>query len=247
MAINSSLPIAGFERDLINSIKNNQILILIGETGSGKTTQLPQYLYRAGFTSKSTKIGCTQPRRVAATSVANRVAEETKSRVGDLVGYSVRFEECTSARTRIKYMTDGMLLREFMDDPVLSTYSVIIVDEAHERTINTDVLLGLLKDIVKGRPDLRVVISSATLDAEGFSDYFDGAPVFRIPGRHFPVEVYYTKEPESDYLLAAVKTVTQIHEKYEKGDVLVFLTVSPHILIIHVCRVKKKLKRLSSY
>ena len=174
MAVDPSLPIAKFERDLVGAIRNNQVLILIGETGSGKTTQLPQYLYRAGFTNNAMKIGCTQPRRVAAMSVASRVAQETKSRVGGLVGYSVRFEECTSSRTRIKYMTDGMLLREFMDDPILSSYSVIIVDEAHERTINTDVLLGLLKDIVKGRPDLRVVVSSATLDAEGFSDYFEG-------------------------------------------------------------------------
>ena len=219
-----SLPIQRFEESLVEAVRENQVLILLGETGSGKTTQLPQFLYRHGFSNGGKLIGCTQPRRVAATSVARRVASEMGDRIGGLVGYSIRFEDKTSSKTRLKYMTDGTLLREFMQDSMLEKYSVIMVDEAHERSVNTDILLGLLKRIIKSRSDLRIIVSSATLDAEHFSDYFNGAPVFRIPGRRFPVEVFYTKEPESDYLVAAVKTVTQIHEQEGPGDILVFLT-----------------------
>ncbi|GFR16083.1 pre-mRNA-splicing factor ATP-dependent RNA helicase DHX16 [Trichonephila clavata] len=219
-----SLPIYPFREDLLEAIENHHILIIEGETGSGKTTQIPQYLYEAGYTKGNKKIGCTQPRRVAAMSVAARVAEEISVKLGNEVGYSIRFEDCTSERTILKYMTDGMLLREFLSEPDLSSYSVVIVDEAHERTLHTDILFGLVKDIARFRPDLKLLISSATLDAEKFSQFFDDAPIFRIPGRRFPVDIFYTKAPEADYLDACVVTVLQIHFTQPLGDILVFLT-----------------------
>lgn len=219
-----SLPVYKFRDDLIQAIKDHQVLIVEGETGSGKTTQIPQYLYQAGFTDEGKKIGCTQPRRVAAMSVAARVAEEMSVKLGNEVGYSIRFEDCTSERTIIKYMTDGTLHREFLSEPDLQTYSVMIIDEAHERTLHTDILFGLVKDIARFRPDLKLLISSATLDAEKFSSFFDDAPIFRIPGRRFPVDIYYTKAPEADYIDACVVSILQIHATQPLGDILVFLT-----------------------
>ncbi|RCN26083.1 helicase protein, partial [Ancylostoma caninum] len=191
--------------------------------GSGKTTQITQYAVEAGFARKG-RIGCTQPRRVAAMSVAKRVAEEFGAKLGQEVGYTIRFEDCTSQDTIIKYMTDGMLLRECLVDPDLMSYSLIMLDEAHERTIHTDVLFGLLKAAAKKRPDLKLIITSATLDAVKFSEYFFEAPIFTIPGRTFPVEILYTREPETDYLDAAHITVMQIHLTEPPGDILVFLT-----------------------
>ncbi|XP_018336922.1 ATP-dependent RNA helicase DHX8 [Agrilus planipennis] len=218
-----SLPIYKLRDELIKAVMDNQILIVIGETGSGKTTQITQYLAETGFTSRG-KIGCTQPRRVAAMSVAKRVAEEFGCRLGQEVGYTIRFEDCTSPETVIKYMTDGMLLRECLMDLDLKSYSVIMLDEAHERTIHTDVLFGLLKQAVTKRPELKLIVTSATLDAVKFSQYFFEAPIFTIPGRTFPVEVLYTKEPETDYLDASLITVMQIHLREPPGDILLFLT-----------------------
>lgn len=219
-----SLPVFTFRNQLIEAVRQNQILIVVGETGSGKTTQLTQYLAEAGFTENGV-IGCTQPRRVAAMSVAKRVSEEVGCQMGHEVGYTIRFEDCTSPATKIKYMTDGMLQREILVDPDLKRYSVIMLDEAHERTIATDVLFGLLKKTLKQRrPDLKVIVTSATLDAEKFSSYFNECPIFTIPGRTFPVEVLYSREPESDYLDAALVTVMQIHLTEPAGDILVFLT-----------------------
>jgi pre-mRNA-splicing factor ATP-dependent RNA helicase DHX16 len=235
------------------------------ETGSGKTTQLPQYLHEAGYTKGGMKVGCTQPRRVAAMSVAARVAEEMGVRLGQEVGYSIRFEDATSDKTVLKYMTDGMLLREFLTDPELSTYSALVIDEAHERTLSTDILFGLVKvrswfpstfnmcswfvlqDIARFRPELRLLISSATLNAQKFAKYFDDAPIFRsksdysrphlvvtetdhfakltVPGRRYAVDLHYTAQPEANYIHAAVTTVFQIHTSQPKGDILVFLTV----------------------
>ncbi|CAK9147995.1 unnamed protein product [Ilex paraguariensis] len=171
-------------------------------------------------------VGCTQPRRVAAMSVSARVSQEMGVKLGHEVGYSIRFEDCTSEKTILKYMTDGMLLREFLGEPDLASYSVVMVDEAHERTLSTDILFGLVKDISRFRPDLKLLISSATLDAEKFSDYFDSAPIFKIPGRRFPVEIHYTKAPEADYLDAAIVTALQIHvtQPPGDGDILVFFT-----------------------
>ncbi|KAK9907427.1 hypothetical protein WJX75_003407 [Coccomyxa subellipsoidea] len=218
-----SLPIFKLRDQLIEAVNTNQVLVVIGETGSGKTTQMTQYLAEAGYTSKG-KIGCTQPRRVAAMSVAKRVAEEVGCRLGEEVGYAIRFEDCTSSETVIKYMTDGMLLREALLDDKMSQYSVIMLDEAHERTINTDVLFGLLKGIVDRRPDLKLIVTSATLDADKFSAYFFGCPIFTIPGRTYPVEILYSRSPESDYMDAALITVMQIHLTEPEGDILLFLT-----------------------
>lgn len=218
-----SLPIFSFREQLIEAVRQNQILIVVGETGSGKTTQTTQYLAQAGFTNNGI-IACTQPRRVAAMSVAKRVAEEVGCALGEEVGYSIRFEERTSSATKIKYMTDGMLLRETLQDPELKKYSVIMLDEAHERTIATDTLFALLKKTVKTRPDLKIIVTSATLDADKFSSYFHGAPIFSIPGRTFPVEILYSREPEPDYLEAALVTVMQIHLTEPAGDMLLFLT-----------------------
>uniref|UniRef100_A0A8D3BQM3 RNA helicase n=1 Tax=Scophthalmus maximus TaxID=52904 RepID=A0A8D3BQM3_SCOMX len=222
--VRRSLPIFPYREDLLAAISEHQILVIEGETGSGKTTQIPQYLLESGYTQGGMKIGCTQPRRVAAMSVAARVAQEMSVKLGNEVGYSIRFEDCTSERTVLKYMTDGMLLREFLTEPDLASYSVVIIDEAHERTLHTDILFGLIKDIARFRPDLKVLVASATLDTERFSCFFDDAPVFRIPGRRFPVDIFYTKAPEADYLEACVVSVLQIHVTQSPGDCLVFLT-----------------------
>uniref|UniRef100_A0A8C8YE48 DEAH-box helicase 16 n=1 Tax=Prolemur simus TaxID=1328070 RepID=A0A8C8YE48_PROSS len=209
-AVRRSLPVFPFREELLAAIANHQVLIIEGETGSGKTTQIPQYLFEEGYTRKGVKIACTQPRRVAAMSVAARVAREmvpialrfpsgntsplsVTSGPLDQVGYSIRFEDCTSERTVLRYMTDGMLLREFLSEPDLASYSVVMVDEAHERTLHTDILFGLIKDVARFRPELKVLVASATLDTARFSTFFDDAPVFRIPGRRFPVDIFYTK------------------------------------------------------
>ena len=219
-----SLPMYQFRDEIIKAVHEHQVLIIVGETGSGKTTQLPQYLHEAGFTKGGMKIGCTQPRRVAAMSVAARVAEEMGKRLGNEVGYAIRFEDNTSDKTVLKYMTDGMLLRELLTDPELSEYSCMMIDEAHERTVSTDIACGLLKDIAKARPDLKLLISSATMDAQKFQKYFDDAPIFNIPGRRYAVDVHYTAQPEANYVAAAITTVFQIHITQPSGDILVFLT-----------------------
>ncbi|XP_010516709.1 PREDICTED: probable pre-mRNA-splicing factor ATP-dependent RNA helicase DEAH6 isoform X2 [Camelina sativa] len=217
-----NLPIYSYREQLLNAVKDHQVLIIVGETGSGKTTQIPQYLHEAGYT-KHGKVGCTQPQRVAAMSVSARVAQEMGVKLGHEVGYSIRFEDCTSEKTILKYMTDGMLLRELLGEPDLGSYSVIIVDEAHERTLHTDILFGLVKDIARARPDMKLLISSATMDAEKFSDFFDQAPIFSFPGRRYPVDICFTTAPEADYMDAAIATVLTIHVKEPLGDVLVFL------------------------
>lgn len=218
-----SLPVYKFRKQLLDAVNENQLMIVVGDTGSGKTTQLTQYLAEGGFANHG-MIGCTQPRRVAAMSVAKRVAEEVGCKLGQEVGYTIRFEDCTSPDTKIKYMTDGMLQREVLMDPDLKKYSVIMLDEAHERTIATDVLFGLLKKTLKRRPDLKVIVTSATLDADKFSEYFNKCPIFTIPGRTYPVEIMYSREPEPDYLDAALVTVMQIHLTEPPGDILLFLT-----------------------
>lgn len=218
-----SLPIYSLKSELCKAIAQNQVLVVIGETGSGKTTQMTQYMAEMGYT-KHGIIGCTQPRRVAAMSVAKRVAEEYGCNLGEEVGYTIRFEDCTSPSTVLKFMTDGMLMREYLADQNLSKYIAIMLDEAHERTIHTDVLFGLLKGLLKRRSDFKLIVTSATLDAEKFSRYFFDCPIFTIPGRTYPVEIMYCKEPEEDYLEACMTTVMQIHLTEPAGDILVFLT-----------------------
>jgi pre-mRNA-splicing factor ATP-dependent RNA helicase DHX15/PRP43 len=173
-------------------------------------------------------VACTQPRRVAAMSVAQRVADELDVTLGEEVGYSIRFDDKTSQNTILKYMTDGMLLREAMNDHDLTRYSTIILDEAHERTLATDILMGLLKEVALRRPDLKIIIMSATLDAQKFQTYFglnnQPAPLLAVPGRTHPVEIFYTAQAERDYLEAALHTVLQIHATEPEGDILLFLT-----------------------
>ncbi|KAI5449470.1 hypothetical protein NCC49_004691 [Naganishia albida] len=230
------LPIYKHRDKLLYCVEKYGVVIVVGQTGCGKSTQLPQYLHEAGWSAGNHVIACTQPRRVAATSVAARVAEEMGSVLGDEVGYSIRFEDLSNPqRTRVKYLTDGMLFRETMVDPLLSRYSVIMIDEAHERGAYTDLLLGLLKKIRKKRPELRIIISSATIDAEDFLEYFntnadsadrtkDDAIIVSLEGRMYPVETAYLEEPVANYVEAAVQTVFDIHMKEPKGDILVFLT-----------------------
>ncbi|KAH0851209.1 hypothetical protein HID58_094916 [Brassica napus] len=234
-----SLPIASEEERLIEAVQKNDILIIVGETGSGKTTQLPQFLFNAGFCREGKMVGITQPRRIAALTIAKRVAEECDVPLGQKVGYSVRFDDTTSSSTRLKYMTDGFLLREALVDRLLSRYSVIIIDEAHERTVHTDVLLALLKKVQRERSEiggvlrgcqgrkvspLKLIIMSASLDARVFCDYYGGAKDFRVEGRQFDVDMFYTVHPETDYVDAALNTIFQIHSEEEEGDILVFLT-----------------------
>jgi len=287
------LPIYESREELIEHVFANDTVIVLGETGSGKTTQIPQFVHErlskvmmndrndnrnnrnSGNGRTEMMVAVTQPRRVAAVSVAKRVSQEIGGggKLGELVGYGIRFDDCSSDQTRIKFFTDGMLLREALNDPLLSRYGAILVDEAHERTLQTDFLLGTLKAIQQKRkelllleddddvgkiiikeerggvaedkkddvsenkkkrkrgkklppPPLKIIIMSATLDATSFSDFFDQCPIIFIKGRTFPVEVFYTKEPEEDYIDAALCSVMQINddERNNDGDILVFLT-----------------------
>ncbi|KAK2790414.1 DEAH-box ATP-dependent RNA helicase prp43 [Emmonsiellopsis sp. PD_33] len=219
------LPVHSQRDEFLQLYQKSQILVFVGETGSGKTTQIPQFVLFDDLPQQRGKfVACTQPRRVAAMSVAERVAAEMDVKLGEEVGYSIRFEDMTSQKTILKYMTDGMLLREAMHDHDLTRYSTIILDEAHERTMATDVLMGLLKEVVQRRPDLKLIIMSATLDAQKFQRYFCDAPLLAVPGRTHPVEIFYTPEPEQDYVEAAIRTVLQIHANEPEGDILLFLT-----------------------
>eukprot|EP00200_Dunaliella_tertiolecta_P008619 CAMPEP_0202370528 /NCGR_PEP_ID=MMETSP1127-20130417/2125_1 /ASSEMBLY_ACC=CAM_ASM_000462 /TAXON_ID=3047 /ORGANISM="Dunaliella tertiolecta, Strain CCMP1320" /LENGTH=1402 /DNA_ID=CAMNT_0048966503 /DNA_START=21 /DNA_END=4229 /DNA_ORIENTATION=- len=218
-----SLPVYTIRDELMQVIRENQVVVVVGETGSGKTTQMTQYLNEDGY-GRNGIIGCTQPRRVAAMSVAKRVSEEMDVELGDEVGYSIRFEDCTSKKTIIKYMTDGVLLRETLVSDDLDNYSVVVMDEAHERGLNTDVLFGILRKVVAKRADFRLIVTSATLDAKKFADFFGSAPVFTIPGRTFPVDILWSRTPQEDYVEAAVKQALTIHLRDPAGDILIFMT-----------------------
>ncbi|KAG6861898.1 hypothetical protein C0995_010604 [Termitomyces sp. Mi166 len=225
------LPIFKHREKLLHCVETYGVIIVVGQTGCGKTTQLPQYLYEAGWAAKGSVIACTQPRRVAATSVATRVASEVGTTLGDEVGYTIRFEDVSNKeRTRILYLTDGMLFREILVDPLLSRYSVVMIDEAHERSVYTDLLLGVLKKIRRKRPSLRLIVSSATLDATAFLEYFtdSGAPndaiIVSLEGRMYPVQVAYLQEPTPDYVRSATQAIWNINMRHGSGDILVFLT-----------------------
>lgn len=217
------LPAFAVRENLMQVVRDNQVIIVVGQTGSGKTTQLTQFLYEDGY-AKHGLIGCTQPRRVAAMSVAKRVCEEMEVNLGSLVGYAIRFEDCTSKETQIKYMTDGILLREAMTEPDLDQYSCIIMDEAHERALNTDILMGLFKKVLARRRDLKLIVTSATMNAKRFSDFYGSAPEFIIPGRTFPVDIQYARSPCEDYVDGAVKQALAIHVAQGPGDILIFMT-----------------------
>lgn len=236
------LPVYKYRTAILYLVETHATTIIVGETGSGKTTQIPQYLKEAGWADGGRVIACTQPRRLAVQTVASRVAEEMDVKLGEEVGYTIRFEDVTNpAATMIKFLTDGVLLREIMNDPLLTKYSVIMVDEAHERSISTDILLGLLKKIQRRRPELRLIISSATIEAKSMSDFFQTSKKHRgqedhefvprkvpailsVEGRGFNVHIHYVVEPVSDYVQATVSTVLSIHEQEPAGDILVFLT-----------------------
>lgn len=237
------LPAFAVRNELLQVIRDNNIVIVVGETGSGKTTQLTQYLHEEGYT-KYGMIGCTQPRRVAAMSVAKRVSDEVGVKLGEEVGYAIRFEDCTSNKTIIKYMTDGILLRESLSEPDLDNYSAVIMDEAHERSLDTDVLFGILRQVAARRTDIKLIVTSATMDSSKFSNFFGNVPVFTIPGRTFPVELYFSKSCVEDYVDAAVKQTIQIHLGGLEGDILVFMPGQEDIEV--TCDViKERLKALS--
>ncbi len=237
-----ALPVSARRADIAAALLAHQVIIVCGETGSGKTTQLPKIALAAGRGIGGRLVGMTQPRRIAARSVAARIAEETKSRLGGLVGWQVRFTDQVSKESRIKVMTDGILLAETQSDPDFRAYDTLILDEAHERSLNIDFLLGYLKTLLPRRPDLKLILSSATLEADRFSAYFNGAPVLEVSGRTYPVEMRYrtleresgksastrqdsggaAKEEEPDYDLALIHAVDELAAA-GPGDILVFL------------------------
>ncbi|MFN9994174.1 MAG: ATP-dependent RNA helicase HrpA [Phycisphaerales bacterium] len=231
ISFDESLPINSRRVELAELIRAHQVSVICGETGSGKTTQLPKICLSIGRGTRGI-IGHTQPRRIAARSVAQRIADELQVSIGDLVGSKVRFNDSTGDSTAIKLMTDGILLAETQHDPTLSAYDTIIIDEAHERSLNIDFLLGYLKTLLPRRPDLKVIVTSATIDPKRFSDFFGGpriAPVVEVSGRMYPVEIRYrpigrADDPDRDVSLAVADAVSDLcSTRYPKGDVLVFL------------------------
>ncbi len=235
---NPDLPITHKKTQIINSIKNNKVVIISGETGSGKTTQIPKFCLEAGRGIKK-MIGCTQPRRIAAINVAKRIAYELDENIGQSIGYKIRFDDKASRNICIKIMTDGILLAETMTDRFLNSYDTIIVDEAHERSLNIDFTLGILRRLVKKRDDLKLIITSATIDTQKFSKAFDNAPVVEVSGRMFPVETNYlpflNREDEGEsledqgYVEAAADAVNRLLSKTRSGDILVFMPTEQDI------------------
>ncbi|MGI8888942.1 MAG: ATP-dependent RNA helicase HrpA, partial [Nocardioidaceae bacterium] len=216
------LPVAQRRQDIVDAIRNHQVVIVAGETGSGKTTQLPKMCLELGRGRNGKVIGHTQPRRIAARTVAERIAAELAIELGDVVGYKVRFTDRSSDETMVKVMTDGILLAEIQRDRNLRRYDTIIVDEAHERSLNIDFILGYLKQLLPQRPDLKVIITSATIDPQRFSEHFDDAPIIEVSGRTYPVEVRY-RELEDDQTQGIVDAVAELMRE-GPGDVLVFLS-----------------------
>jgi ATP-dependent helicase HrpA len=223
---NSGLPVVQKKDEIISAIINNQVVIIAGETGSGKTTQLPVICLEAGRGTNG-KIGCTQPRRIAAISIADYLARQLDTQVGQHVGYKIRFNDMDSETTCIKFMTDGILLAELRQSPRLLQYDTLIIDEAHERSLNIDFIIGYLKKIIHQRPDLKIIISSATIDTSLFSTAFGNAPVIEVSGRVYPVEVLYrdftSEEAELHYVDETIQAVKDVYELEDSGDILIFL------------------------
>lgn len=222
----SDLPVYRHRNEILGALEKSQTIVVESPTGSGKTTQIPLILHEAGYSERGI-IGITQPRRIAAMSVSEFIKRQTNDE-GTFCGYTMRFSDTTDRNTRIKIMTDGILLQEVKADPILSRYSVIMVDEAHERSLNIDFILGLLKEITKERSDLKIIISSATINTKTFSDFFDGAPIVSIDSRPYPVDVFYKpivldREHEEEYYGEIQRIIKEEHEKEDGGDVLIFL------------------------
>ncbi|NOQ66281.1 MAG: DEAD/DEAH box helicase, partial [Desulfobacterales bacterium] len=223
------LPIVAHRDEIIEAIDNHNVVIIAGDTGSGKTTQLPKMCLEAGCGQKK-MIGCTQPRRIAAITVASRVAEELGENFNDFIGHKIRFQNKTTGNTKIKFMTDGILLAETRSDPGLYAYDTLIIDEAHERSLNIDFLLGYVKQLLSKRKDLKVIITSATIDTEKFATHFNNAPIIEVSGRTYPVEVRYRPAEESSdekennsYIDLAVQEVLSLRNNRETGDILIFM------------------------
>ncbi len=223
------LPIVAHRDEIIEAITKHNIVIISGETGSGKTTQLPKMCLEAGRGQKK-MIGCTQPRRIAAITVAERVAQELGEKYGYLVGHKIRFQNKTTKSTKIKFMTDGILLAETRSDHDLLAYDTLIIDEAHERSLNIDFLLGYAKQLLTKRKNLKVIITSATIDTEKFAAHFNKAPIIEVSGRTYPVEVRYRPAEENtdnkennSYIDRAVQEVLDLRRKKESGDILIFM------------------------
>src|SRR5208282_150278 len=211
------LPVYEQREKILAALQGHQVIVVESPTGSGKTTQIPLILHEAGYTSKG-MVGVTQPRRIAAVSVSEFIARQIHTIIPKIVGYTMRFEDKTDDETVIKVMTDGILLQELKSDRLLSRYSVLMVDEAHERSLNIDFILGMLKGILAARPEFRVIVSSATINVEIFSEYFDGCPVVSIDAPMFPVEVIYTPpeiEGDNESLLLRIRDIVAatMHEK----------------------------------
>lgn len=218
------LPVSARKAEILAAIAQHQVVVIAGETGSGKTTQLPKMCLELGLGRKGL-IGHTQPRRIAARSVATRIAEELQSELGDVVGYKVRFNDQVSEKSLIKLMTDGILLAEIQHDRFLNQYDTLIIDEAHERSLNNDFILGYLKQILPKRPDLKVIITSATIDVERFSKHFNHAPIIEVSGRTYPVEVRYrpiVEEEDQDQLQGILNAVDELQAE-GRGDILIFM------------------------
>lgn len=238
------LPAYKIKEQFLRAVHDNQVLVVVGETGSGKSTQLPQFLRDAGY-SRAGMIGITQPRRVAAITVSSRVSDEMGVELGREVGYAIRFEDNTCPQTQVKFMTDGILLREFLQDADLDRYSCIIMDEAHERSLSTDILLGLLRGVLSRRRDLKLIVTSATMNAGRFCSFFGHAEQFVIPGRTYPVDIEFLKVPPLDYVESAVRQAIRVHVGAQgPGDILVFMTGQEDIGV--TCReIEKRLCELS--
>ena len=242
-----SLPIYQARGRLLKFMKNNETVIVIADTGVGKTTQIPQYLHEDRQDANG-GICVTQPRRVAAISVAKRLAEEMNTNVGGLVGFSVRFEDVTSKKTKLRIVTDGILLREAMVDPLLKNYNWVILDEAHERTVCTDVLFGVVKSAQAKRRqskelhNLHIIVMSATMNTKHFKKYFNNAPVLYVEGREHPIEIFYANKEHEDYFLACMQTVIKIHRDADpEQDILVFMTGQEEIdSMVHKLRIIAK-------